>query len=297
MYATADSPQIALKAIVYATDFSPCSENAGRIASLLARKLGTELVVSHSFLLTQAAMEVEMQTVPAGKSLQRRDLETALSSAAQRFGEGVKQVTQVLLEGDPRERIPVLAQKYAPSMLVMGTSGRGRIERGLVGSVAERILRAHDGPSLAVGPHVHAFDPSGNPFRRILYATDLPPLAAQAATYATGIADAFDAEIDVLHVIHAEDQKHPDRLNKIQSEFDQILEEMASQHDREIRRPKGFVEAGTAHERILEHMRDFSIDLLVLAIRRSTHLWLQARLSGAFQIIAEAQCPVLTVTG
>ena len=297
MHATADSTPMAFKTIIYATDFSASAENAGRLASLLARKFDAELLMAHSFVLSQAAMEVEMETGPSGKSAQRRDLEAALAKAAQRFGGGVKQVTPVLVEGDPRERIPALAKQHAPSMLVMGTSGRGRLERGVVGSVAERILRATDQPALTVGPHVPAFDPNTSTFHRVLYATDLPPVAAQAATYAAGIADAFQAEIDVLHVIHPEDQRQPDRLNKIQAEFNTILEGMAAQHDTEIRRPKGFVEAGVAHEQILQHIRDFPVDLLVLAIRQSTHLWLQARLSGAFQMIAEANCPVLTITG
>jgi len=297
MHATADSPQIALKTVIYATDFSSCSENAGRYASLLARKFDADLLVSHSFVLSQAAMEFEMQAGPSGKSLQRKDLESALAEAVQRFGQGVKRANQVLLEGDPREKIPALAREYAPSIIVLGTSGRGRIERGFVGSVAERILRATDGPALTVGPNVPAFDPASRPISRVLYATDLPPAAAQAATYAAGIAGTFQAEMDVLHVIHPEDEKHPDRLSEIQQRLNAILEGAAPQQSNAIRNPSSFVEAGGAHEGILRHIREFSVDLLVLAIRQSTHLWLQARISGAFQIIADAPCPVLTITG
>ena len=58
-----------------------------------------------------------------------------------------------------------------------------------------------------------------------------------------------------------------------------------------------FVEVGSAHVRILEHIREFQVDLLVLSIRKSSHLWLQSRLSGAFHIIANAPCPVMTMTG
>jgi hypothetical protein len=43
------------------------------------------------------------------------------------------------------------------------------------------------------------------------------------------------------------------------------------------------------------------IDLLILGIakgiRRSSHLGLTTRTSGAFQLIVDAECPVLTVCG
>ena len=61
--------------------------------------------------------------------------------------------------------------------------------------------------------------------------------------------------------------------------------------------PKSIVEVGSAHVRILEHLSEFKNDLLVLSIRKSSHLWLESRLSGAFHIIANAPCPVLTITG
>jgi nucleotide-binding universal stress UspA family protein len=65
--------------------------------------------------------------------------------------------------------------------------------------------------------------------------------------------------------------------------------------------PQTFIEAGDAHEQILEHCRDGSIDLLVLGIAKgvgkSSLLGLTTRTSGAFQLIVDAECPVLTVTG
>ena len=50
-----------IKNVVFATDFSNCSENAGSYASMIARQFGADLIVAHSFELTQAAMEVEVE--------------------------------------------------------------------------------------------------------------------------------------------------------------------------------------------------------------------------------------------
>jgi nucleotide-binding universal stress UspA family protein len=91
--------------------------------------------------------------------------------------------------------------------------------------------------------------------------------------------------------------EHPDRFSEIQEQFYEVVDGLVPRHADAIRNPHGFVEAGSAHTRILEHMREFHTDLLVLSIRKSSHLWLQSRLSGAFHIIANAPCPVMTITG
>lgn len=293
----ADSAQLTLKSVVYATDLSPSSENAGRYASMLARKFDADLLVSHVFLLTQAALEAEAESTPTLKSQQRKDLEIAAAAAAARFGQGVKRTETVLLEGDPRDRIPQLAQERAPSIVVMGTSGRGRIERSLTGSLAERILRASSEPSLTVSPLVPALEPGYSGFRRVLFATSFSPESEHGARYAIGIAKAFQASMEVLHVVKADDVEPPEYFDSMMKQFRALAGELDPDHAESFFNPKGVVEVGSAHQQILEHVREFAADLLVLSIHRSSHLWLQARLSGAFHIIANATCPVLTITG
>ena len=285
------------KTIIFATDFSDGSANAGVYASLLARKFDAEFLAAHAFVLSYPAMEVEAEDGRTKKSEQRIDLETELAAAAKRLGEGATKAVPVLIEGDPREQIPRLAQEHVASLIVMGTHGRGRMERGIVGSTAERILRATGGPALTVGPMVPPCDPARPLFQRILYATGLSPEAARGAPYAAAMAQAFGGSLDVLHVVRPEVKDDPRRFSQVQKDFQATLEEMAPQHAAAICNPKGIVEAGSAHERILEHLSEFKNDLLVLSIRKSSHLWLQSRLSGAFHIIANAPCPVFTIVG
>jgi nucleotide-binding universal stress UspA family protein len=295
MGATGVSLQLSLNAVIFATDFSPCSTNAGHYAALLARQFDADMLICHAFELTQSAMEVEAESSPPGSSEQRKEQEAALRDATERFGDGARCVAPKLLEGDPREKVPELARMLAPSFLVLGTEGRGRIERGLVGSVAEGILRRASAPAITVGPNVPPFEPGCKPFRRILYATGLSPAAARAASYAVSLARASQAELQVLHVIHPEEAEDEKRMQAIRSQFSAIIEEIAPDHAHSIVNPEGFVEVGNAHRQILHHIREFSADLLVLGVRKTSHLWLEARRSSAFQIIAEAPCPVMTV--
>jgi hypothetical protein len=61
--------------------------------------------------------------------------------------------------------------------------------------------------------------------------------------------------------------------------------------------PKELIEARNAHERILDDVERHNIDLLVLLVRKSSHLWVRERGSGAFLIIANGLSPVITITG
>jgi nucleotide-binding universal stress UspA family protein len=294
---SANAPEAPLKSVIYATDFSPCSQKAGEYATIAAKKFDVELIAAHAFTLTPSAMEIEAQAGPQAKSSQRKDLETALAAAAQQYGKGLRRVSFELVEGDPREGIPRLAIERAPSLIVLGTKGRGRLDRTIIGSVAERILRATNGPSLTVGPEVPPCDPEKSGFRRILYATGLSPAAAQGATYAVATAKAFGATLDVLHVVRPDDQADPARFSEVQKQFETIVEQLVPNEAKALLKPRALVEVGTAQSRILEQLKTNPYDLLVLSIRKSSHLWLQSRLSGAFHIIANAPCPVMTMTG
>jgi nucleotide-binding universal stress UspA family protein len=288
-----DKPVLDLKTVVYATDFSLCSQNAGLYAARIAAYFSAKLLVAHAFRLSQAALEVEAGDRKV--SQQRVDLKNLLSKEALLLGMNSMEVTPTLLEGDPKDAIPRLADRNGPSMIVLGTHGGGRLERGIIGSVAEEILRSTRWPALTVGPKVQSVTPKTLPFERILFATDFTPVAASAATYAVMLAEAFGARIDVLNVIHDSVIGHPEPLSDLRNRFYGILDGLLPQQALEFCDPITFVAMGNAFDRILEHIREQSIDLLVLGIRKTSHLGMEMRTSAAFRIIVGAECPVLTI--
>lgn len=288
-----EKPGLNVNAVIYATDFSLAAQNAGLYASHLAAYFSASLIVAHAFTLSQAAMEVEIDSRLV--SQQRKDLEALLAhKAAQLAGESI-QATPVLREGDPEDVIPKLAEMHQPACIVLGTHGGGRFEREFIGSAAEKILRSTRSPSLTVGPKVKCASSTTLPFTRILFATDFSAAATHAALYAVAFAEAFRAKLDVLNVIHESLVAHPDRLSSLQKEFYETLDKVVPEHAKRLCDSSTFVEVGDAHRQILNHIRDHSIDLLVLGIRKSTHLNIEIRTSRAFQIIIDAVCPVLTI--
>ena len=286
-----------VKAVVLATDLGDWSHNAGEFAALFARNFAAKLVISHVFLPSQAAMEVEAEGTPV--SGQRKELASLLAQRASVLSASARvETVPVLLDGTPEEAIPRLAAEYAPSLIAMGTHGGSRLERMVMGSVAEKILRSTPWPCLTVGPRVAEISSANDlPFRRILYATDLTPAAAHAAAYAVFLAETLGAKIDVLRVVHGGEHDREERTDDLRQRFREALEGLVPRHAEEFCQASAFVESGSAHHRILEHIQERGIDLLVLGIRKTPHLGLQMRTSGAFQLLAAATCPVLTVTG
>ncbi len=78
--ATEGKTSLPVNAVVYGTDFTVCSQNAGLYAALMARFFSAKLLVTHAFTLSQAAMEVEIDGTLV--SQQRRDLEVLLTQKA-----------------------------------------------------------------------------------------------------------------------------------------------------------------------------------------------------------------------
>ncbi|HUX27776.1 MAG TPA: universal stress protein [Terracidiphilus sp.] len=288
-------PEASVNAVVYATDFSICSENAGNYARLLAVHFSATLLVAHAFHLTQAAMEVEAGHRAMSK--QREDLQKLLTQRADALSSESLKAVPFLLEGSLQEAIPALAEKHAPSLIVLGTHGAGRFKHEIIGSMAEKILRSTRRPCLTVGPHAPQSAAADPPFRRILYATDFSPSAAHAAVFALTFAHLEGGDIDVLNVIPENAAGEPGRLAELEERYRHALDELVPQQTGEFCSPHTFVKTGKAHDRIMGHIRENNIDLLVLGIRKSSHLGLEMRTSGAFRLIADAPCPVLTITG
>ncbi len=286
-------PSVELDTVVFATDFSAASHNAGLYASAISAHFHINLVVVHAFTLLQAAIEVEVGMLKP--SQQRIDLNHSLTLTAEVIDAGRQTTESILLEGDPSSTIPKFSQRRGNSLMVLGTHGGGAIDRLVLGSTAEGILRHSTGPAITIGPRVNILKAGALTIKRILYATDCTSEAAHAAPVAVALADSFSAELDVLNVVSSSDIDHPEQLQLLQKHFYGAVEAAVPRHVEQICQPHTFVSVGLPHKEILRHLDDREIDLLILGLRRNTHLGMQNRTSGVFPIIVKSRCPVVTV--
>ncbi|WP_433929794.1 universal stress protein [Sorangium cellulosum] len=145
-----------MKTLLLAHDFDETSELALDTAIELARKLSAKIVVAHVY-------SVPVYSFPEGSSLIPSAEDAArLAEAAQRSLDQVLErrratpdveISGVLRAGVPDEEICRLAGEIGADMIVIGTHARGAFARVLIGSVAQRVVRAATVPVLTVrGP-------------------------------------------------------------------------------------------------------------------------------------------------
>ena len=259
----------------------------------MSKHFRTKLVIVHGFILLQAAREAEL--VRSRPSSQRLDLMHDLSLTAELLKAGEGKAETALLAGDPCVTIPAFAQSRHPSLLVLGTHGHGSLDRFILGSTAEAILRHSSRAVLTVGPQVNLLRAGELNIRRILYATDCSPESAHAAPTAVALCDAFEAELDVLNVLSSPWEQQQREIDRTKQHFSSAVATFLPGGSRQIVDSSTFVSVGEPQKEIQRHIENRKIDLLVLGLRRSTHLGMQNRTAGAFPIIAASSCPVVTV--
>jgi nucleotide-binding universal stress UspA family protein len=136
-----------IKTILHPTDFSPSARYALWLASSLARDHGARLVVMH---VAGPALAKLYGEVPVFQQLEEheRDLEERLHRLKPLH---FKLPVEYRMEkGVPAEEILRVAQETKCDLIVMGTYGRTGLNRMLMGSVAEQVLRKARCPVLAV---------------------------------------------------------------------------------------------------------------------------------------------------
>jgi nucleotide-binding universal stress UspA family protein len=279
--------------IVFATDFSPASSAALCVAGRVARIFNANVVVVHVF----EYVAHHQYQVPVGWMIEciRRDVQRRMSETRKIFADiGVKTEGWMIEDGFPSLEIPNALQKFKNPLLVMGTHAVGGMDRFVLGSTAEEILRRASCPVITVGPHVSSKEADDPRFHKLLYATDFSDASLVAAPFAAMFRKSSAASLRVLHV-SADPNSHG--YSEAQS-FEPAREALGDDESGN---------AGTSSEYVTLHGKDigqaitneaerYPADLLVLGVNHASAFAAHLTPKIAFQVIAAAPCAVLTVS-
>jgi nucleotide-binding universal stress UspA family protein len=125
-------------------DFSDASDAALAYAGQLAQQLGAELHVLHTWQLSAYASPTSDLAKDTERSLSK-DMDTTIA----RVCPSANAHKHIRL-GPPADTIVAAARELKIDHIVMGTHGKTGIERLLVGSVAEQVVRSADVPVTTV---------------------------------------------------------------------------------------------------------------------------------------------------
>jgi len=274
--------------ILYPTDLSPCAEAARPLAYDLARE-GERLhllYVDHLFGGAEHAVTVRQRLAKMG------------DEAPVPFDEAISR------DIAPAAAILRYAEEHDVDLIVMGTHGRRGLPRLLLGSTAREVVQLAPCPVLTVRSGMDDDLPSLRD-GAILVAVDFSEASREALRQAIRLADAFDARVDLVHVIDdvfvpVEDGYTLRSIYEVDPDVEERQAKMLRVFREEVAGDFGRFGAmdvlpGTPADVITEAAERFGSSLIVVGTKglRGLENLVMGSVAGA--IVRTAPCPVLTV--
>lgn len=291
-------PRVALKTILFGTDFSSCSDAALSYARTIARRYGATLEVAH-VMPTRAAMLVLSPEFGMEAALHEDE---RVQGYVEHLESQLTTIPHHVLtpRGRVADELARIIEEQNIDLLVLGTHGRTGVRRLVIGSIAEETFRRVRCPVLSVGPHVPCEPNPETKFRHILCATNFTRDSLAALPYATFFAQEDEADLTLFHFVEEPPAGIPAKTREsLVRRLDELIPADADpRYRRHFWVDFGELSASPA-EGILNAAERQEVDLIVLGVRAvrgslgfTTHLS-----TTTAQVLTQARCPVLTVRG
>ena len=150
---------INLKRILVPTDFSESARHALLYGTSFAREYEGELVLLHVVENLTVGYASDLFPVPMAEVFD--EISGYAKAELAKLGAEVKEkgiaVRELVVQGKPSAEIVRVAREETADMIVLGTHGKGMLDKALFGSTAERVIRRAPCPVLTVGLEEHEF--------------------------------------------------------------------------------------------------------------------------------------------
>lgn len=291
--------RIALKNILFLTDFSEPSEAALPFTAAIAREFGATVHALH-VLLPEPYVYAAPDTTGIAIQAQEENAQAEIQRVEAQLT-GVPNEVAIAREVGVWPAVEQAITGCSADLIVLGTHGRTGAQKLLLGSVAEEIFRRSRVPVLTIGPSAHNGIHRAAQFHNVLFATDFTQDSLAAVPYAISFAQEHQARLILLHVTRTPDPRGEFRERERERSVANTMHELHELVPKDAElwcRPEAVVEYGDTAARILEAAKERNSDLIVLGVRNASgHLGAATHLerSVAHKVVAHAHCPVLTV--
>ena len=298
--------RIQYQTIVCATDLSDNAHLTLKHSVALAREFQSRLLVCHVVDLPTPSMYGEAYLAP--EEHLNRNLEYARRHVDAAMADQAVPWEPRICVGHPADEINRIAREDGAHLVVAATHGRKGLKRLLLGSVTEKLMRTLACPLLVIRggpPDAHqASSSSAWRFKRILVGCDFSPDAELALRHALSLAQEFEAELHLVHVIEMptytellkpvlEHRRSSTAAIKtfIQEKIDTLIPADA----RHWCQTTTDLREGRPYDELRAYARQAAIDLIVLGSRGHGMLDTMFIGSTTDRVIRHAECAVLSV--
>jgi nucleotide-binding universal stress UspA family protein len=281
--------------ILYATDGSECARRAGRLLTALPLAADTRvnvLGVMPLFDWVESPLFAEWSAQEEKAAYQHVD------ETAARLGEHGVSADVTVRRGSAADVILDQAEADEADLVVVGSHGRGGMERFLIGSVSERVARyARTSVLVARGDNV----------RQAIVAVDGTEASEHALSVLTRLPLPVEMRLTIVHVIPEAapeapvslipSQRYEQLVDKYESERRDGAQQIAGQAERRLREagraPDVQVRCGNPAEQLLAAARETGADLVVVGSANRSALGRLFLGSVSSRVLSHAPCSVL----
>jgi nucleotide-binding universal stress UspA family protein len=227
----------------------------------------------------------------------RREAQAILDEQVKKIeGVGGTVAEAHLREGSASEEIVALAAEIGVGLVAVGSRGRGRIRRALMGSVSDAVVRHAHCPVMVVRWKPVAFP------AKVLLATDGSEEATVATQIVTDLGERTGSEVHVVHVGEIPLTHYPDRYGyralyeEHEREARQLLEaQVEKMKDAGATVEQAHLRLGRADEEVVVLAEELGVDLIAMGGRGLGGVSRALMGSVSDSAVRHAHCPVLIV--
>ena len=270
--------------VLVGVDFSPASEAVVEYAARLAS-------VEKRALHVMYVMPVVPEDSAPMLEVQEAELQHRVEWVERKMGSSGVTVKGVLVAGNAAHRLQERADAVDAACIVVGTAALRSVDRFLLGSVAETVIRTSNRPVLVVGPQAakeQQEQPRDLPWKHLLLACDTRHGVTGAARMAGDLAVRNHARLTIFHV------KRNGLQNLTEEEF-AAMEPMLSPEAWLTVQPQCLMRAGNPAQEIVRMAADSEADLLVMSVRSGSEMLTHLRGGILAQVLRSVRCPVLVL--
>ena len=286
------------KKILSAIDFSTFTDTIFSYSVALCRKYDAKLFLVHVTTDLNRLLE-HNETALDVEALQQSNIRYAQERLEERVKDLPVENEIIISQGTPADMISRLASEQRCDMVITATHGKAGFKRFLLGSVTEKLIKTLHCPLLVLPLQEHDLIPQAGfeiNLKKILVGCDFSPDSKLAFEYGLSLAQEFQAELCLSHVIkpslYIEERQGIDQLrNRLKKKLDSMVPEGC----RDWCTAKTALLDGEPYIALMDYAKEQDIDMIILGIRG--HTLLEKLLVGSTtdRLIRHSPFPVLAV--
>ncbi|MFB6167218.1 MAG: universal stress protein [Haloferacaceae archaeon] len=281
------------------TDGSECARVGARHGVRIADGFDATVHAVHVIDVGAGLTPLGLSQRTPARDDQRAAGEELINSVARLGDEIGVTVRTELIEGNPAESLHDYVTNNSIDFVAMGTRGRSNIERHLLGSVTERVVRTSPVPVLTARTENDLETPVEQDYTDILLPTRGGDGSELAVDHAVSIAARFDATLHVIYVVDVRSQaaKHDTyELGELVDELrTAVTDAVTDRADEAGIDTRVAIQQGTPHSAIQRYADDHGVDLIIMGTHGRGRV--EQFLLGSIteRTIRTADVPVVTV--